>query len=214
MKIIRASYEILTPIDGADILRRIEQAGRVCYKSEDAITEGSAQKFVAGIIRRGHESVLEHVSLTVQFTVDRGVTHELVRHRLCSFSQESTRYCNYSGEKFGHDVRFVIPYSFEKRNGEDKPEQLALWAEACLNAEKAYFDLLDAGATPQEARTVLPNSTAADIVVSADLREWRHILRLRTAKDAHPQIREVMCPLLEELKSRIPVVFDDLEADK
>ena len=211
MKLIHAGYEILTPIDGLTELKAIELAARVCYKSEAAITEDgeSAKKLIRRLIESGHEAMLEHSFLSVKFTVDRGVTHELIRHRLCSFAQESTRYCNYSGEKFRHDVRFVIPYFFEERSREDKPEQLALWAEACLSAEKAYFDLLDKGATPQEARTVLPNSTAADIVVTANFREWRHILKLRTAKDAHPQMREVMCPLSEELQRRIPVIFDD-----
>lgn len=211
MKLIHAGYEILTPIDGLTELKAIELAARVCYKSEAAITEDgeSAKKLIRRLIESGHEAMLEHSFLSVKFTVDRGVTHELIRHRPCSFAQESTRYCNYSGEKFGHDVRFVIPYFFEERSREDKPEQLALWAEACLSAEKAYFDLLQNGATPQEARTVLPNSTAADIVVTANFREWRHILRLRTAKDAHPQMREVMCPLGTELQRRIPVIFDD-----
>ena len=211
MKLIHAGYEILTPIDGLTELKAIELAARVCYKSEAAITEDgeSAKKLIRRLIESGHEAMLEHSFLSVKFTVDRGVTHELIRHRLCSFAQESTRYCNYSGEKFGHDVRFVIPYFFEERSREDKPEQLALWAEACLSAEKAYFDLLQNGATPQEARTVLPNSTAADIVVTANFREWRHILKLRTAKDAHPQMREVMCPLGTELQRRIPVIFDD-----
>ena len=137
------------------------------------------------------------------------MTHELVRHRMASFAQESTRYCNYSGEKFGHDVRFVIPCFFDERKDTDKSEQFSLWLEACQRTEEMYFALLQSGATPQEARTILPNSTAADIVVTANFREWRHILRLRTAKDAHPQMREVMCPLGEELQRRIPVIFDD-----
>lgn len=207
MKLVKPSYEILTPIDGIAGLKTIERAARTCYKSESAITEdsGSAKKLIRHLIEHGHEAMLEHSFLSVKFTVDRGITHELVRHRLISFAQESTRYCNYSGEKFGHDVKFVIPYFF----AEDKPEQLDIWTKACLNAENAYFDLLKAGATPQEARSVLPNSTAAEIVMSGNYREWRHILRLRTAKDAHPQMREVMCPLGTELQRRIPVIFDD-----
>ena len=211
MKLIKPGYEILTPIDGLTELKSIELAARTCYKSEEAITEDgeSAKKLIRRLIESGHEAMLEHSFLSVKFTVDRGVTHELVRHRLCSFAQESTRYCNYSGKKFGHDVRFVIPYFFAERNAENKPEQLGLWMDACARAEAAYFDLLSEGATPQEARTVLPNSTAAEIVMSGNYREWRHILRLRTAKDAHPQMREVMCPLGEELKRRIPVIFDD-----
>lgn len=206
MKLIKPGYEILTPIDGLSELKAIERAARICYKSEAAITEdgGSAKKLIRRLIESGHEAMLEHSFLSVKFTVDRGVTHELVRHRLMSFAQESTRYCNYSGAKFGHDVKFVIPYFFE-----DKPDAMQIWTEACARAEQAYFDLLDGDATPQEARTVLPNSTAAEIVISGNYREWRHILRLRTAKDAHPQMREVMCPLGEELKAKLPVIFDD-----
>ena len=212
MIIVKASYDILTPIDGLAELKAIERAARTCYKSESAITEDgeSAKKLIRRLIEGGHEAMLEHSFLSVKFTVDRGVTHELVRHRLCSFAQESTRYCNYSKEKFGHDVRFVIPYFFE-----DETQYLVrtptweVWKKACEEAEKSYFTLLNLGATPQEARTVLPNSTAAEIVMSGNYREWRHILRLRTAKDAHPQMQEVMRPLGEELKRRIPVIFDD-----
>ena len=204
MRLIKPGYEILTPLDGLTELKTIELAARNCYKSENAITKDgeSAKKMVKMLIGRGHEAMLEHSFLSVRFTCDRGVTHELVRHRLCAFAQESTRYCNYSGKKFDRNVRFIIPFFFND-------EQLALWTDACARAEAAYFDLLNTGATPQEARTVLPNSTAADIVMSGNFREWRHILRLRTAKDAHPQMREIMCPLGEELQQRIPVVFDD-----
>ena len=204
MTLIKPGYEILTPIDGLKELQTIELAARTCYKSESAITEDSesAKKLIRRLIESGHEAMLEHSFLSVRFTCDRGVTHELVRHRLCAFAQESTRYCNYSGEKFGKNVRFVIPFFFNE-------EQLAMWTDACARAENAYFDLLNMGASPQEARTVLPNSTAAEIVMSGNYREWRHILKLRTAKDAHPQMREIMCPLGEELKRRIPVIFDD-----
>ena len=204
MKLMKPGYEILTPIDGLKELQTIELAARTCYKSEDAITEDgeSAKKLIRRLIESGHEAMLEHSFLSVKFTCDRGVTHELVRHRLCAFAQESTRYCNYSGKKFGRNVKFVIPYFFNE-------EQLAMWTDACVRAEQAYFDLLNMGASPQEARTVLPNSTAAEIVMSGNYREWRHILRLRTAKDAHPQMREIMCPLGEELKQRIPIIFDD-----
>ena len=206
MKLVKPGYEILTEIDGLKELQTIERAARTCYKSEAAITEDgeSAKKLIRRLIQNGHEAMLEHSFLSVKFTVDRGVTHELVRHRLCSFAQESTRYCNYAGKKFGYDVRFVIPYFFA-----DKPDAMQIWSEACARAEQAYFDLLDGDTTPQEARTVLPSSTAAEIVMSGNYREWRHILRLRTARDAHPQMREVMCPLGKELQSRIPVIFDD-----
>lgn len=208
MKIIPASYEILTPLDGAEILRTIERAGRVCYKSEGKITDGSAEKFARNIIKRGHESVLEHVSLSVRFIVDRGVSHELVRHRVASFSQESTRYCNYSKDGFGWEITVIAPcFANENRDG------YWHWACACEDAEYRYFVLLNAGWTPQEARAVLPNSLKTEVVMTCNLREWRYILRLRTDKAAHPSMREVMCPLLAELKERVPVIFDDIGAD-
>lgn len=205
MKIIHASYEIkdLPPAD--DILRRVEEAGRVCYKSEDKITGESAGAFVRGIVRRGHESVLEHVGISVRFIVDRGVSHELVRHRIASFSQESTRYCNYSGERFGGEITVVQPPFLEPGT-----QPFRLWAQACEMAETAYFGLLGMGLSPQEARGVLPNSLKTEIVMTANLREWRHFLRLRIDPAAHPQMREVTVPLLEELKDRVPIVFDDI----
>ena len=205
MKLVKPGYEILTPVDGISELKLIERAARTCYKSENAITDDgeSAKKLIRTLISKGHEAMLEHSFLSVKFVCDRGVTHELVRHRLCSFAQESTRYCNYSGDKFEKNVKFVIPYFFEN------PVKIEIWTDACARAENAYFDLLKTGATPQEARTVLPNSTAAEIVMSGNYREWRHILKLRTAKDAHPQMREIMCPLGKELQKKLPVIFDD-----
>lgn len=208
MKIIPESYEILTQLDGAEILRKIELAGRVCYKSEDKIADGSAERFVRSIIERGHESVLEHVSISVRFIVDRGVSHELVRHRLASFSQESTRYCNYSKDGFGSEITVIEPTALNL-NG----NAYMHWEWGCKCAEKAYFQMLAMGAAPQDARSVLPNSLKTEVIMTADLREWRHILRLRTDKAAHPQMREVMCPLLKELKERVPVIFDDIGAE-
>lgn len=200
MKIVNASYRIETPIDGAEILKRIEKAGRTCYKSEDRITEESAEAFVRMLIQRGHESVLEHESITVRFVCDRGVSHEIVRHRLASFSQESTRYCNYS------ELTFIQPCFFM-----DKPWAYCAWENAMGFAENVYLDLLSDGCTPQEARSVLPNSTKTEIVMTANIREWRHFLKLRTAKAAHPQMRELTVPLLYELQRQIPVVFDDIK---
>ena len=206
MKIIEASYSIETPIDGAEILKRIEQAGRTCYKSEDRITEESAKAFVRKLIERGHESVLEHASITVRFVCDRGISHEIVRHRLASYSQESTRYCNYSGDRFGSELTFIKPCFFKEKKG-----AYCSWYNSIDFAECAYFDMLDDGCTPQEARSVLPNSTKTEVVMTANLREWRHFLKLRTAKAAHPQMRELTVPLLKELQERIPVVFDDIQ---
>lgn len=208
MRVINASYRIETPIDGKQTLKRIEHAGRTCYKSENRITEESAKTFVRKLIERGHESVLEHESITVRFICDRGITHEIVRHRLASYSQESTRYCNYSGDKFGNQITFIKPCFLEEGTGGYK-----LWKQAMFIAEKEYFDLLNWGCTPQEARSVLPNSTKTEIIMTANLREWRHFLKLRTATAAHPQMRELTVPLLEELQRQIPVVFDDIKED-
>lgn len=207
MKIINASYRIETPIDGAEILKRIEKAGRTCYKSEDRITEESAEAFVRKLIERGHESVLEHASITVRFICDRGISHEIIRHRLASYSQESTRYCNYSGDRFENQITFIKPCFLPEVS-----VTYRLWKRAMFVAEKKYFGLLSWGCTPQEARSVLPNSTKTEVVMTANLREWRHFLKLRTAKAAHPQMRELTVPLLKELQERIPVVFDDIQS--
>ena len=206
MKIINASYRIETPIDGAEILKRIEKAGRTCYKSEDRITDESAESFVRKLIERGHESVLEHASITVRFVCDRGVSHEIVRHRLASYSQESTRYCNYGNDRFGSELTFIKPCFFKEKKG-----AYCSWYNSMDFAECAYFDMLDDGCTPQEARSVLPNSVKTELVMTANLREWRHFLKLRTAKAAHPQMRELTVPLLHELQRQIPVVFDDIQ---
>ena len=206
MKIIEARYSIETPINGAKILKRIEKAGRTCYKSEDRITAESAEAFIRKLIERGHESVLEHESITVRFICDRGISHEIVRHRIASFSQESTRYCNYSNDRFRNNITFIKPCFLDEGTGGYK-----LWKQAMFIAEKEYFELLNLGCTPQEARSVLPNSTKTEVVMTANLREWRHFLKLRTAKAAHPQMRELTVPLLHELQERIPVVFDDIQ---
>lgn len=205
MRIIKADVEIMDELDGPSILRKIERCGRVCYKSEDKITDGSAEAFVRNIIKRGHESVLEHVSVTVNFICDRGVSHELVRHRLASYSQESSRYCNYSKDGFGGEITVIKPLYLE----EETPSY-DVWRDACEVAEGAYFDMLEFGCTPQEARAVLPNSLKTEVVMTANLREWRHFLRLRTSNAAHPQMREVACMLLEKLRNLVPVVFDDI----
>lgn len=209
MRIIQPSYEIITPLDGAAILRHIETCGRVCYKSEDKITDGSAERFVRGIIRLGHEAVLEHYSFTVRFIVDRGISHEIVRHRLASYCQESSRYCNYTGDKFGKEITVIEP-SFLPEGSVAYEE----WRMACLRAEEAYFWMIRSGFKPEQARDVLPTSLKTELVMTANLREWRTVFKLRTSPAAHPQIREVMVPLLQECQQRIPVVFDDLVKER
>ena len=206
MKIVSPDFEVLSLVDGQAILHDIERCGRVCYKSEDKITETSAQAFVGNIIKRGHEAVLEHASVTVKFTVDRGVSHEIVRHRLAAYCQESTRYCNYSKDGFGRQVTFIQPHFLDRGT-----RGWELWVLACEQAEKAYFDLLNWGCSPQEARAVLPNSLKTEVVMTANLREWRHFFKLRTAPAAHPQMREVTIPLLRRMLELIPVVFYDIK---
>lgn len=206
MKIIKPSVEILTPIDGEAILKMLEAVGRTCYKSEDKIQEGSAEKFIAGIVKRGHEAVIEHYNITVKFICDRGVTHEIVRHRLASYCQESTRYCNYSSDKFGTEITVIKPCYLDEGT-----EGYRMWAGLCSLAEAYYFDLLNYGCTPQEARAVLPNSLKTELVMTANIREFRHFFKLRCSKAAHPQMREVALMLLKEFKERIPVLFDDID---
>ena len=203
MRTVRASVELLENFDGDAVLKKIETCGRTCYKSEGR--EDSAEKFVAGLVKRGHESVLEHFSFSVRFIVDRGVSHEIVRHRIASYSQESTRYCNYARDRFSSEVTFVEPLFLDGSTGRK------IWEDACIEAEKAYFAMLNFGFMPEEARSVLPNSLKTELVMTANLREWRHFLKLRTSKAAHPQIREVANQLLDLLKFKLPVVFMDIE---
>lgn len=220
---MRAGFEILTPIshDGIDELKHIERIGRVCYKSEDRITEDgeSAKKFVKMLIDRGHEAMIEHSSLSVRFTVDRGVSHELVRHRVASFAQESTRYVNYSLDRYGNEINVIhIEKGItldKKMNNMDANTIAAVieeWERAMEDAEKHYMKMIELGATPQIARSVLPSSTKTELVITANYREWRAFFKLRISATAHPQMREITIPLLEELKKRLPVIFDGIEA--
>lgn len=208
MKVLKPSVEFITPVNGAIILQRLEECGRVCYKSEDKITDGSAEKFICGIIKSGHEAVLEHCSFTVKWIVDRGISHELVRHRLAAYCQESTRYCNYGKDRFENEITVIEPFYLNKgTNGHQT------WYETCIAAEKAYFDLLEFGCTPQEARAVLPTCLKTEVVMTADIREWRHFFRLRCSKAAHPQMREVALQLLDMCCERMPVLFEDIKEE-
>jgi len=232
MKIVKAGYEILTPIskDGIEELKFIEKVARTCYKSEDKITEdgSSAIKMVQNLVKSGHEAMLEHGGMTVKFTVDRGISHEIVRHRMASFAQESTRYCNYSKGKFGGELTFIQPPFVTNEDIENyftkactKSDILEEWNKVPIPAwywlnvanlvEKNYLNLLEKGLlTPQLARDILPTSLKTEVVMTANWREWRHFLRLRAAKDAHPQMREVAEPLLFEMRILIPVLFQDI----
>lgn len=209
MKIINAYYVIEEELDAKKIMTTIERAGRTCYKSEGNISDGSAERFIASILKRGHESVIEHEKITVRFICDRGVTHELVRHRIASYSQESTRYCNYSNDKFGNELTFIKPCFWDVDNPQDKAKY-DLWLESMAFIEKQYNSMIEMGAKPEEARSILPNSLKTEIVVTMNLREWRHYFKLRTAPAAHPQIREISNMLLAELKEKLPVIFGDL----
>lgn len=203
MKEICASVVLEDELDGIAILRRIEKAGRTCYKSDSRISDDSYIPFVKKIIELGHESVLEHEKVTLRIICDRGVSHEIVRHRIGSYSQESTRYCNYINEEFGKEITVITPLFWD----EGSP-LLEIWRLAMLAAEKVYFNLLENGARPQEARSVLPHSLKTEIVVTYNLREWRHFLKLRTASASHPQMREVAAMCKDILKKSIPIVFD------
>ena len=203
MRIVRQSFEILGDIDGEAMLQRIEAAGRTAYRSEDKITDDSAPKFVKMVLKRGHESVIEHESISVRIVCDRGVSHEIVRHRLASYTQESTRYCNYSKTKFGEEIAVVEPSDLTKVGR-------ATWHAAMLKAEDAYFRLLLEGHSPQIARSVLLNSLRTELVMTCNVREWRHFFRLRTSDAAHPQMRGVVRPMLERFRELVPVLFDDV----
>lgn len=206
MKIIKPYHEILTPIDGVQMLKHVESCGRICYKSEHKITDDSYLSFVKNIIQKRHGAVLEHASISVKFVCDRGVSHEIVRHRLASYCQESTRYCNYAKDDFQTEITVIKPFFLQENT-----LGYRIWEQSCKDAEVAYFELLNFGCSAQEARTLLPNSLKTEIVMTADLREWRHFLILRTSPSAHPQMREITIPLVVELKSKIPIVFDDID---
>lgn len=209
MKLIEQSHEILSISDSP--LQMIEKAGRTCYKSERLITPDSAEKFVMMLRDNGHHAMVEFGYMTVRFITNRGVTHELVRHRLCSFAQESTRYCDY-GRK---DMEFIRPVWAEDvelndRSKVQKPSDWWSFILALMYAEEVYKNLLKCEWKPQQAREVLPNALKTEIVVQANLREWRHIFKLRCSPKAHPQMVALMRPLLEEVRGLIPVLYDDI----
>ena len=194
--------------DGDQMLANIAAAGRVCYQSESKSDDAA---FVRKRIRQGHESILEHEKISVRIICDRGVSHELVRHRIASYSQESTRYCNYSKGKFGSELTFIRPYWDDRSISAEMIRLRACWQEACLNAEWSYKKMIDAGCTPEAARAVLPNCLKTEVVMTANLREWRHFFKLRCAPAAHPDMRIVANMLLTAFKDVVPVVFDDIE---
>ena len=209
MKVILPDTKIITECNGLKILKHIETCGKTCYKSEQNITDESCKNFVKKIISNGHESVLEHYNITVKFICDRGVSHEIVRHRIASYSQESTRYCNYSLNKFENQLTFIKPCFWS----EDSP-QYRLWYNQMNTVETLYNKLTkETGATAEEARSILPNSLKTELIATMNLREWRHFFLLRTSPKAHPQMREVAIPLLKKFQTLIPIVFDDINEE-
>ena len=207
MKIIEPSFSWLRgeAPDGAEILARIAEAGRVCYQSAPT-TDDTA--FVRRIIQRGHGSVLEHVSLSVRVICDRGVSHEIVRHRIASYSQESTRYCNYSRKQFGGELTFIRPPWVDLENPDSGG---ARWMFAIQAAQSRYLELLEEGWTPEQARAVLPNSLKTEIVMTMNLRQWRHFFELCCVEASHPQMRQIAGMLLHAFRQAVPVIFDDLK---
>ena len=201
MKIINQSFEILSFTNNLEKI--IEQAGRVCWKSEERMCEGSEKVFIESLKNKNHMSVFEHGSITVKIICDRGVSHELIRHRIASFSQESTRYCNYSKNKFDNEITFIDPYTAFQNNSGNRD----LWIKAMEFSEKYYMEMIKNGATPQEARSVLPNSLKTEIVITANPREWMHIFDLRCSQQAHPQIREIMLKIKEDFIKMWPSLF-------
>jgi thymidylate synthase (FAD) len=204
IKVIKPSFIIEDEIEGNAILKKIEKYGRVSHKSEGDITSDLAKKFIQKLMGWGHESVLEHEKITVRIICDRGITHEIVRHRIAAYTQESTRYCNYAGQ-----IQFIQPLFFKKGT-----QEYELWYQSCKIAAENYTKLIQLGVTPEAARSVLPNSLKTEIIVTYNLREWRHVFEMRCQKAAHPQMREIMIPLLQEFQKQIPVLFDDFEIKK
>lgn len=213
MKIIQPSFEVfaggtpLTPEIGVSMLRWIEFNARISHRSEDAQTEDSWRRFLEAVVL-GHSdwSVVEHAAATVIFQVDRGVTHELVRHRLFSFTQESTRFVNY-GKK---EIEFIEP-KWPTREYEGHEPCRHPWEEHMRVCEATYLSLLAMKANPQMARSVLPIATAAKISCTGNLRNFRHFFLMRSSRETHPDFRRVVIPLLAEFKRCIPLLFDDIE---
>lgn len=207
MQIIKP--KVLIPAGQLDerVIKKLERYARVCYKSEDSAGAFTDPNFLKSLVARGHESVIEHEKVTVMFITDRGVSHELVRHRVGSYSQESTRYCNYSKGKYGSEITVIEPFFFKGKAA------YHTWETACRNAEQSYLELIANGCTAQEARSVLPNSLKTEVVVTYNFREWRHFLKLRAAAASHPQMKQIAIPLLLHFREQLGVLFDDLEYD-
>lgn len=209
MNIVEQSVKIVDDLDGEEILSKLERCGRKCYKSEGNIKDGSKEKFLANIIRLGHESVLEHVSITVDVTTSRDISHQIVRHRIGSISQESQRFCNYSKGRFSESITFIKPEGIDENS-----ESYEIWLDSCAGVEKDYFDLIAMGEKAEDARKVLPNSTKTELMMTMNIRSWRNFFQQRTAKDAQLDIRILANMILKEFKDNIPVLFDDINPEE
>jgi thymidylate synthase (FAD) len=208
MKQLMQSFKVLTSEDHIkEMVKTIEYAGRNCYRSHDKITDNSHETFIKSIVNRGHESVLEHCSISVEITTDRGIMAEITRHRIASFSIESSRYCNYGKDKFGNEITFIKPNFW---NDDDHIAKRLIWVETMNFIETQYMKLLELGAKPEEARSILPNSTKSTIVMTANLRSWRNYFNLRCDRSAHPQVREISVQILAKFYELVPVAFSDL----
>lgn len=207
MKLVKPWIEV-EEFDGRKIMKNIERACRTCYRSEGLITEDSYKNLIRNCISRGHESVLEHEKITVRMQCDIGVYKDLTRHRFGSFSIESTRYCNYGKDKFDNEIKFIEPIYTDER------AKMSCWFEATKAIEQAYLKMTEIGCTPDEMRMILPHSTAAEVTMTANIREWRHILDLRTKKMTHPAIRQLLIPLLVLFKKEMPELFDSISYDE
>lgn len=207
MKIVEPYIEV-EPINGIEIMKKIEKACRTCYRSEGNITEDSYKRLLQNCITRGHESVLEHEKVSVRINADIGVYKDLTRHRIASFSIESTRYCNYGKDKFDNEIKFIKPCNIEEGT-----ELYEKWHNACKEIENNYMEMVELGATPDQMRMILPHSTASEIAMTANIREWKHILELRTTTHVHPAVRQVMIPLLLYFKEEMPEIFGGIDYD-
>lgn len=207
MQIIEPSIQV-EKIDGKKIMKNIERACRTCYRSEGKITEESYKTLLKNCINRGHESVLEHEKVTVRMICDIGVYKDLTRHRIASFSIESTRYCNYGKDKFENEIKFIKPCNID-----EKSELYNIWENACLDIEENYLKMSKLEATPDQMRMILPHSTAAEVTMTANIREWIHILELRTSAHTHPAVRQLLIPLLLHFKKIMPEIFENIPYD-
>ncbi len=206
MNVISPSFEILEDVKPLEILNKLEFYARTCYKSEGQATENTTEPFIRRLISSGHESVIEHEKITVKLICDRGVSHQIVRHRIASYSQESTRYCNYAQNRFGNELTFIIP-SFWVNDS----QKYEIWEKQMQAIEDSYINLIQLGATPEQARSILPNSLKTEIIITMNLREWRHFFKLRTSIHAHPQMREISIPMLRKFCELLPPLFDDIQ---